>query len=517
MPSIPSSRAEPRAPASSPAPPRGELDYLLLSDIHLGSDIVPHLRPWAARDWLAHEAEVDAQLEAMLAHHRATRTQGRPLCVVIAGDFLDFTGMSLAATSPLRTQPTWEERTYGLGSAADHAVRKMHAIGDRHPRVFRALAALLVEGNQLVVVHGNHDIELHWRAVRRALVQVVAAHAPAHARGDVATRIAFAPWFFAVEGLLYVEHGHHFDPMCSFGDPLSPTCPRDSRRIRGVPFSIMLRNVARPTRGLSTASYEHSSFGAYLGLLRKLGLAGSARIALRFARASWRLLDEWQAHALGECRRRVHAARVRRDRFAARASVPPERLHALQSLYAQPAASNLLFVTRSLYLDRVLAILTCAAMVAYAVLSGHDFGRLEGILFALSATLFAAYAVVGMDRQILPTRRMQESADDIAGMFGARWVVMGHTHQPGVHALEGERRYVNLGHWGEDDLPEERGGEASPCSYLHLRRVAEGDYRGDLMRWDRRLGPLPMPTPSTPRDASRGRRPGSRALGQLPA
>ena len=498
-----------------PATCDGELDYLLLSDIHLGSDIVPHLRPWAARAWLTSEAEVDAQLVAMFAHHRRARAPGRRLCVIIAGDFLDFAGISLPTTCALRTTPTREERAHGLGSAADHAVWKMEAIAARHPRVFEALCALLMEDNQLVLVHGNHDVELHWRAARRALVEAVVTHAPPAERARLASRIAFRPWFFAVEGLLYVEHGHHFDPMCSFGDPLSPTCPRDSRRIRRVPFSIMLRNVARPTRGLSTAHYEHSSFGGYLGLLRKLGLAGSLRIGLRFARAATRLLGEWWAHALGERRRRAHAARLRRDRFALRSAVPLSHLHTLEMLYARPATQNLLFVLRSLYLDRVLALLVCLAMVTFGALWGHDFERLEGVLFALMATLLAAYVCVGMDRQILPARRMHAGASDIAALFGARWVVMGHTHEAGVLPLDDGAHYVNLGHWGEDDLPEERGPSRSPCSYLHLRQV-EGRYRADLLRWDRRHGALPMPVTEAPQDPGRGRHTKPGVLGPLP-
>ncbi|MEY4514692.1 MAG: hypothetical protein RLZZ450_6814, partial [Pseudomonadota bacterium] len=46
------------------------VDYLLLSDIHLGSDIVTHLRPWAATSWLLREADVDRRLVSLLEHYR---------------------------------------------------------------------------------------------------------------------------------------------------------------------------------------------------------------------------------------------------------------------------------------------------------------------------------------------------------------------------------------------------------------------------------------------------------------
>ncbi|MET0283098.1 MAG: hypothetical protein ABW352_01455 [Polyangiales bacterium] len=469
----------------------GRYDYVLLSDVHLGSDLVTHLRPWAATSWLTREAEVDDKLVSLLAYHRARR-QGRPLCVVMAGDFLDLVGVSLPPDKA-RTTPTPEERKHGLGSAPDHVVQKMWAIARRHPRVFKAMAELIAEGNQLVLVRGNHDIELYWYAAQHAFVEAVLEHLPMHQHAELAPRIAIHSWFFAVPGVLYVEHGHQFDPMCSYGDPLSSTCPIDSRRIRSVPFSVMLRNVARPTRGLSTSAYEHASFGAYLGLMVRLGLRGCARIAVRFARAASKLVGTWVSHVQGEGCRRRHAAGMRKSRFAERQGVTGEQLAGLESLYVRPASHSLAFVLCSLYLDRVAAVAAALAFTVLGATLARNESTLEGIVCALPALLFAAYAVFGIDRDIFPTRKMQSGATRIAQLFDARWVVMGHTHEPMDHALaegDGEApRYVNLGHWGEDDLPEERQVDATTsCTYLHVR-MEGGRYRGDLMRWDSQLGP----------------------------
>jgi UDP-2,3-diacylglucosamine pyrophosphatase LpxH len=483
--------------------PRGSFDYVLLSDVHLGSDIVTHVRPWARTSWLTTEAEVDVQLVSLLEHHRRTRRADRPLCVVMAGDFLDLVGVSLTPPEALRTQPNFEEQQYGLGSAADHVVHKVWAIARRHPRVFRALMELVSEGNRLVLVRGNHDIELYWYAAQQAFVDAVTEHAEVGRRAELASRIAIQPWFFVVEGLLYVEHGHQFDAMCSYGDPLVPTCPRDSRRIRHVPFSVMLRNVARPTRGLSTARYEHTHFGAYLGLLVTLGFVGSARIAFRFARAALRLLGTWLAHVRGEGRRRRHAARVRKARFAAREELSSEHLCALEQLYVRPASHSLSFVLRSIYLDRVFALAAAALCVASGALLARYRETLDGVLCALPATLLATYACIGFDRDIVPTRRMQGGAPRIAELFGARWVVMGHTHQPVVQQLAGGACYVNLGHWGEDDLPEERAAhQTTSCTYLHVRLEGD-DYRADLMRWNAQRGASPACLPIT-REEQRG-------------
>jgi UDP-2,3-diacylglucosamine pyrophosphatase LpxH len=476
------------------------VDYLLLSDIHLGSDIVTHLRPWAATSWLLREAEVDQQLVSMLEHYGRERAEGRLWRLVIAGDFLDLVGVSLAPQGEhVHTKPTREEERHGLGSAADHVVHKVHAIADRHPTVFAALMRFLAAGNSLVVVRGNHDIELHWRSAQRALIDVIVQHAPLSDRAELAERIEICPWFYAVDGLLYVEHGHEFDAMCSYGDPLLPTCVRDPRRIRSTPFSVLLRHVARPTRGLSSASYGYVGMGAYVVLLLQLGLLGSLQIAVRYARACTRLVSERFVRAVDGGRRRMHRAQSHFRRFAARSGVSTARLEALREIYVAPAVQNLSLILRSLYLDRIASGLLALAALAAALTVGAYTTRTTGALCAIPALLFMLYAVIGSGSNTPPKASMQRGAERIAGLFKARWVVMGHTHEPVITEVAADSRYVNLGSWGTDDPPEEQlAVHKSSCTFLVLRKQA-GEYTGELLCWDSERGPLPTNYEHTPK------------------
>jgi len=471
-------------------------NYLMLSDVHLGSDIVPHLRPWAETSWLTREADVDAHLVGLLDHYRDTRDPERPWRLVIAGDFLDLVGVSIKPNpAALRTPATREEELHGLGSASDHVVHKVRAIAARHPRVFRAMQEFVTAGHSIVLVRGNHDVELHWRAAQQAFVDAIVTYAPREARAELASRILICPWFFAVEGLLYVEHGHEFDGMCSYGDPLLPLCERDPKRIRSTPFSVLLRHVARPTRGLSTTAYGYVGMAAYGSLVRKLGLRDSARILLRFARASARLVGDCFASGADRQRRRALHASVRRRKFIARMGVTPERIAALAALYTMPAARSLKFVIRSLYLDRVACLLLAFACVAFAAFAAHYHGALVSMLCALPAAVTGGYACIGSGSNTAPNERMRDGARGIANLFKARWVVMGHTHEPRIDSLGGDASYVNLGSWGEDELPDERAAQhASPCTFFVLRQQ-QGDYRGELMRWDPDYGPLPFYPP----------------------
>jgi hypothetical protein len=118
------------------------------------------------------------------------------------------------------------------------------------------------------------------------------------------------------------------------------------------------------------------------------------------------------------------------------------------------------------------------------------------LLAAVPALVLGVYACVGVDRGLEPMDRMRDNASNIASMFDARWVIMGHTHQAQLTPVR-DCTYVNLGYWGEDDVPEERVKDAprSPCTYLVIRHQ-EGDYRAELLSWKAEPTAVPLPSPS---------------------
>lgn len=473
----------------------GHEDFVLLSDVHLGSDLVDRARPWSRDTWLREQAEVDERLETLIAYYGK---KGRPVRFVIAGDFVDFVGMSISPPEDchLPSGLTDEERAHGLGSAADHSAHKVWAVARRHPRVFRAFATALARGHSLVVVHGNHDVEWHWGSARKVFVRALAEHlTDEDERAELRRRVEFRPWFYYVPGLLYVEHGHEYDPMCSYGDPLLPICPSDKRRIRRSPSDVLMRYVARPTPGLSTAGHERATFVTYMRVAASFGLRGGFRLLLRFLRASARLLRNVVAYRAR--RESLEQASVQRMRAHGRKHrIAQEVLSTLRSLHARPAAQSIHGVLRSLYLDRIgLGVLVCLVCAVAFSCSPSLVASKIAAATALGA-LFVG-AISGRGRDLDASHRMRAAARRIAAELGVRFVAMGHTHEPRMDALGSDRFYVNLGYWGEDELPEDRVMRSSPpppCSYFALTTGPDA-ISAALYAWDPARGPRVLSVP----------------------
>lgn len=466
-------------------------NYILFSDVHLGADLVQHVRPLTV-ERLKQMARINRELGAMLDHYRTHRDADRPWKLVIAGDLVDFIGMSIAPSSEHIADLTPEERAHGLGSTEAHAGAKMRAVAARHALVFQKLASFLAEGHSLVLVRGNHDIDFHWEAARRAFVNAITEHLDegvASASG-IAERVEFHPWFYYEEGLLYVEHGHQFDAMCSYHHLLCPVSPRDPRRISWSFSDILLRLVVRPTPGIGSDGHDEMTMIDYAKLGFSFGLGGAARLGYRYIAATVHALRRWRAH-LGDAAQALRDEHERRmAELADTTRLGLDRIRALAALWPAPITRGALAVLRSMFLDRVvLALLLLVTVVPLVVLAPNAWAL--PIAGALVAALVVWSVVSGRLRlrDVDPAEAMRRAAQRIAELVDTRFVVMGHTHEP-VFAKVAERAtYVNLGYWGVDDLD----GPVHEAPRTHLvLRWREDDVVAELLKWIPGQGPTPI-------------------------
>jgi UDP-2,3-diacylglucosamine pyrophosphatase LpxH len=474
-------------------------NYLLFSDVHLGADLVQHARPWTVGR-LRRVLQIDRELSSMLDHYREQADPERPWTLVIAGDLVDFVGMSIAPLSgqELETPLTAEERTHGLGGARDHALYKMRAAANRHDLVFKKLADFVLAGHSLVLVRGNHDVDFYWETARSAFVQALvdrAAHALADdgARITFEARVEFRHWFYYVENFLYVEHGHQYDETCSHAHWLSPLSPRDPSRIAYSFSDILMRYIVRPTPGLSTEGHDDKTIVYYLQLAFSMGIGGAARLGYRYGRAIAAMFAQWREHAS----ERVHEVKAEHERhmreIGERLRISTEKMCALYALGAKPVNTRPFAIMRTLFVD----LAATAALSGVLLLTLLISGLLPiGWLAAIAATMVGGLVLWHRSSRVFdPPSALKRGAERIAQLLPTRFVVMGHTHAATMEQTSNGATYVNLGGWAVDDLDVEHeatleapnDSRRAPCTHLVIRHV-DGKPLAELRRWDSRTG-----------------------------
>jgi UDP-2,3-diacylglucosamine pyrophosphatase LpxH len=431
----------------------------VFSDVHLGSDLDDR-NGYAPR----RSAAVDHDLVDLLAHYRRTAPKADRWRIVVAGDFIDFIGMTITPDEPPETRLNDEERRHGLGGAPDHARAKLRRVARRHADVFAALAAFVADGHALTLVHGNHDIEFHWDEVKDDFRVALLAHARALHGDDLDAagfmeRIEFNPWFFWRDGVAFIEHGHQYDPFCATWNVMSPLSPIDPRRIARGFCEVLLRFVVRPTRGMRESGHEHVGVAHYLAFGAKLGFSGMARLALRFSSAVRELFVLRRA-SLSDAAKSIRLEHEKRvAKLAAKTRIGIDRLRALTALQVPPVTASIRGILASLLLDRLaLAFSAVTALLALFVLGvAGVFAR--SAMYESSAAVLALWALLhrrlSQTRAVDPGAQMAERATQLAKLFPAAFVVMGHTHAPRTERA-GQATYINVGSWAEQEKDELR-------------------------------------------------------------
>jgi UDP-2,3-diacylglucosamine pyrophosphatase LpxH len=460
---------------------------LVFSDVHLGSDLNDH-GPSPRRSH-----HIDRDLELLLRHYADTAPRNADRWrVVIAGDFIDFIGITIDAHADdagALTELTDEERAHGLGSAEDHARQKLRRVAVRHESVFAALAAMLARGHALTLVHGNHDVDFHWDAVkddfREILVQRALAQAAHTDADELRTRVGFEPWFFYWKNVAYIEHGHQYDPFCATDHLMAPVSPLDPRRLMAGFGGIMLRHVVRHTRGMKEHGHETTGVLWYLTFGARLGLRGLVKLGGSFARACRALFRLRSVHfsAAAEALRLEHERRVTALAEVTRLGV--QRLRSLAALQVPPITRSLRGIMASVLLDRIaLGLGAVLALLTLAVVAFFHTSAWFAVLGVL-ATWLAVHTYFTMSRRVDPADEMLSRARGVANVLGAAFVVMGHTHQPVEAVLEaGVSRYINLGSWAEEEETEGEHGAGYKAARTHLVIEMEGDEaKAELRAW----------------------------------
>lgn len=196
-------------------------DIFVMSDVHLAESREPRL---------------DESLCGFFDHHVSARSGGRQATVILNGDFIDFVRVLPQSTT---------DQNRRLGSTQAQSVAKFARCVEWHRPVFKALQRFLGQGNQIIAIAGNHDVDLFWPEVRRQFCKETGQ----------SERLHFCDGWSLSERGIYVEHGHQHS--------------YDNRFERFPPFDTTGEYLERPwgTFFMDAIYNRIESFAPWIGMV----------------------------------------------------------------------------------------------------------------------------------------------------------------------------------------------------------------------------------------------------------
>lgn len=419
----------------------------------------------------------DPELAQMLAAVR-DRVRGEALTLVLNGDVFDLDAPRvIGEKSVFHDQPR----------DAAHAVPSMRAILDDHPVFVDALGRVLAEGHEIVLISGNHDVQLTLPEVRdivrdRLVAATLGALAEAgkgRPRAQIEAKISFRSWFHRTADAIVIEHGNQYDFYCSFRYPMAPF-GKNGGAIQPTMGSLAARNLIGRMGYFNPhvdSSFMLSTIG-YLAHWARFYLFSRRSLAFAWAEGALRTFLELLRVREPESRGRKRS----NIRACAKETGAPIRVIARHArLFARPAEDRLDKVARELWIDRA-ALLGATLLIALVWFIFAHGPMLAGA--ALAPALFVGYEIcVPKDPLDANWRAVQRAARRVAKVHRASAVIFGHTHHP-EGTWEKGVFYGNTGSWSAayrdlectTPLDDER-------PVVWLQSDATGKLSGGLMKW----------------------------------
>ena len=476
-----------------------QFNYLFVSDFHLSEGRNPD-------NGLIQRNEdffQDVPFAQFMAHHgklnrreTAVEYYNIPWKLVINGDIFDFLqvvsrpreGAELFGVKGVRTykELSPNERKFGLGTSSPEIVWKLSRIAKGHPIFFQALAWFVAQpGNELVLMKGNHDVELYWPDAQLRLRQLLQQAykdwlETAVPNDDYALlplledmpdelnlemlqkRVTFPPSFLYEPGLFYVEHGCQFEPanaFRNFEDPRLPPSvdfPDASNYIELPSGSLFVRYFFNEVEHIHPFADNMKPISRYVFWLLRHAPGELTTFA-------WKLLPQYL-----KARREVNQKMRRQDKAAPRPEVAHDFLKAIHDIqiHSREAISTSTWQMIARLGGSVVLVLLSVALLFLAVrviALGIYWPAVIALLLALIFGFSATGMIQSLDR-LLEGDYLFTGAGRIArllngdthpGYSSVRYFIFGHDHAASARPLPPTDKdrpsyrqwYVNTGAW----------------------------------------------------------------------
>jgi len=366
--------------------------------------------------------------------------------LVLNGDIFDFDSITAIPKKP-SFEVSHMEKRFGLDSTEEKSLFKINLILKDHSLWVESLSNFVREGNHLIFIIGNHDIELYWPKVQKAILDKL--DLPDNLRAHV----RFCEWFYVSQGDTLIEHGHQYDPYCMAIDPVHPLIVKNGKYKMRLPFGNLANRYMVNDMGLKNPHSDDSFVKSSMDFARfffKYEAKIQPFMIFTWLLGSLRTLFTSINEGLYPTLKDPLTFDDRVKQIAYRSNSIPSVVLNLKENHAHPAVLRPFMVLRELWLDRafLLAIIVAACWQIFT--TSHLFANVSLWWFAvplMTCLPFFIYYSHGVKSDVRENaRKAVERTPLSAKAAGVTRVIHGHTHLPEHFRLE-DIEYINTGTW----------------------------------------------------------------------
>ncbi len=421
----------------------------VISDLHLTDSEPPRHRKASRhplwKKFKTKEFFIDAALENFLLHIQE-KAQGGKVELVLNGDIFDFDSVMSLPSNPIY-KVNWLETRRGLFPKEEKSLFKTQVIIEEHDIFFSALKRFIENGHEVVIVPGNHDVELHFPKVQKLLIDSLKLAV------NLSHHIRFVDWFYISEKDTLIEHGHQQDPYCMCEDPINPFLVDYNELSIRLPFGNVACRYMMNGLGLFNPHVEKNyimSMQDYLRFFFKYLLRAQPLIIWTWFWGSIATLYHVTAERFATPLKQSISIENKINDVAEKSKTSAGVVRELKQLFATPATQNPILIMKELWLDRLFLIILTFVVIYFSVSTIKTYFAISyfwtfiPLLFFVPFFLFYARSVTSLVSQY--KQPDEHNLARQAAVAGVKRIVYGHTHVA-VHEHYGAVEHLNSGSW----------------------------------------------------------------------
>lgn len=453
----------------------------IISDLHLSEAEPVNLKYPLWKKFKTRQFFFDDVFESFLKHLHE-KSSGEKVELILNGDIFDFDSvLTLPSEAPFRI--SFIEQKRGLFPRSERSRFKIKVILKDHELFIKALRQFIIDGNRVVFIIGNHDLELHFPEVRQEIIE--ALRLPPELRPAV----RFCDWFYISNQDTLVEHGNQYDPYCVCEDPINPYIRGYNFISLKLPFGNLACRYIMNGLGFfnphADANYIMSMKEYVTIFLRYMARAQPLLVLTWFSGAIATLVHSF-IYRLAEPIRNPLKIEDRVVEIATKANADPRMVRELRELFIAPAASHPWLLLRELWLDRAFIILVVFYLIfqmmalVKVVFSVSIYWAFIPLFIFLPFFLFYSKSITSL------VSGYKEPDDRVLAMASAitkvKRIVFGHTHLV-RHEMIGSVEHLNSGCWSPAFLDIECTKPLDQKTFVWISPSGEGERQAEVFKY----------------------------------
>lgn len=424
--------------------PESKFTTLVISDLHLTEEHHVDTRNPLWKKYKTKAFFFDDLFEDWLKFQ--VSSSSTPIELVLNGDIFDFDSVTEYPAKP-SYKITHFEKSRTMFSQKEKSIFKIDVIIRDHKVWFKTVRDFVDQGNRLVFVIGNHDLELHYLEVQKRVLKEICSDDSAK------ERVRFCEWFYISHKDTHIEHGNQYDPYCVCENPVFPLIKvHNDFRVR-IPFGNMTARYMVNVMGFFNPHSEENytlTFTQYINFFFKFLIKKQPMIIWTWFYSSLVIAYRAVLYRLREPVVDPFSYEERVEQIAIKAQATPRVVRELTALSVTSAVSKPWKIFQVLWIDRAFIFLVGILFFIQLFLVIDQLVDIQFYWMIVPLLLLAPFFIFYSSTVVNGIKGSKDPGEQrlrwLSLLTQTHRVVFGHTHIV-KHEIIGSVEYLNPGSW----------------------------------------------------------------------